>query len=441
MEFPRTGVQSTTYIDLSRPSNAPTRRLLGLNASEVQTLAPGEELDLQTIRYLLERVARLCPGMIYVLDTTILSVITMTGESNEMFNHIRCNIASIPFGGMVLVPMCVDNHHFLLVFRKCRNETGLLWDVLVYDSMLLRLRLDSQNGNTISSNSWKFFRSLVNFLFRALFSFCIPAQNIYIDLIWCPQQPNGYDCGVAVCLNAMDVIVGGGQPSTRTIARSVCVVPRFDEWTIESPSLTGLLEDSDPISSTNFYWSAGRWLVFQLCRRAVDRFPVNNDAIAARNSVSTRLEDLQVSAQPRDPFIDEGQGSSLPLAIQRSKWIVKAWWMSKERLLLLMAQLYGKATNLGAYTGTFGERDMHVFIQTISVSVNPMHETRHLEVREAALESAWHDPEIISELAVDIQSAWLALDGVRPPEWFGRGELRAGEVSSEDLGTNYIPKS
>lgn len=413
--------QAGNAQSLTRPSDAAPRSFVGLtSAASIDTLAPGQPLDLQAVVYILERTARLWPGHVHVVDTHILDVLTAVGEDNEMFDDLRCQIASIPVGGVVLFPMCADDHHFLIVLKKCLNQGSLVCQALVYDSVLLNRVGD---GGYIRRDYWNYIASRISLLHRSLFSFCPQMGSLYIDLVLCPQQPNDYDCGIAVCLNAMDIIAHKGLATYPTSEGGYCAAPAFD-------IIRGLnkynREDDMPIinqlSAPGLYWSAGRKFVFQLCGRAIERPHPNREALlAARENVSAGLEALVRSEQatfmlatsPRSN--PTGASFLLPTIDEHTMaWKLECWFQSRTTLMSLMDSLQLVASNLGTVTSR--AEDVRVFTAALTVSIDPMHEAHRQRTREVAQDNAWQDPELVQELFADVTAAKLELEGLRLPE-------------------------
>lgn len=415
---------------LTRPRDAAPRSFVGLtSAASIDTLAPGQPLDLQAVVYVLERTARLWPGHVHVVDTHILDVLTAVGEDNEMFDDTRCQIASIPVGGVVLFPMCADDHHFLFVLKKCLFQGALVCQAFVYDSILLN-RLD--DGGNIRRDYWDYVASRIAYLHRSLFSFCAPMQSLYIDLILCPQQPNDYDCGISVCLNAIDIITHKGVATSPTFEGAHCTAPEFGiiRW------LSGTTHGAD-MSSINqlgcpgLYWSAGRNFVFQLCSRAIERPRTNREALlAARENVSAGLVALVRSEQAAF-VVDISPGSnptdtSLLLAMDEDTmaWNLQCWFQSRSSLLNLMTSLQNMASNLGTVTSR--AEDVRVFTAALTISIHPMHEAHRQRTREIAQDNAWQDPELVQELFADVTAAKLELEGLRLPEGWETAVPRYG---------------
>lgn len=405
---------------LVRPSDAAPRSFVGLtDAASIDTLAPGQPLDLQAVIYVLERAARLWPGHVHVVDTHILDVLPAVGEDNEMFNENRCQIASIPVGGVVLFPICSEGHHFLLVFKKCLVQGALFWQTFVYDSILLN-RLDE--AGWIARNYWDYITSRIAYLHRSLFSFCIPMQRLYINLMMCPQQPNGYDCGVSVCLNAMDIITYRGMATCLTYEAAYCTAPEFNIIRdINRNTRHGDESSINQLSRPGLYWSAGRQFVFQLCGRAIDRPHANREALlTARESVSASLEALVRSEQDAfvvnvPPVFNPADGPLLSAMDEETRaWNLQCWFQSKETLGSLMKRLQGMASTIGTVTSRAA--DVHVFTAALTIGIHPMHEAHRQRTREIAQDNAWQDPEIVQELFADFTTARMALEGLRLPE-------------------------
>lgn len=402
---------------LSRPLDATSPSIIGLG-NEINTLAPEQPLDLQAVLHVLERAARLWPGHVYVLDTHILDVLRAFGENNDVFDETRRQIASIPINGVILVPLCIAQHHYLFILKKCLFQGALVCQAFVYDSILLR-RVDNQ-GN-FDPSFWAFLAENLAFLHRSLFSFCASMQTLYIDLMMCPQQPNDYDCGVAVCLNALDFIAHRGVLSLPMAARAYCVAPSFD---IIRESMV-FSQQGQPESIVNklgsLYWSAARRFVFQLCGRAIDRAHANQQAlIAAREDVSAQLDALIRSEQAAMQADVPSRSASSPCALlldrdrAMASWQLECWMHSKMALLYLMSKLQQVASSMG--TPTSRPEDVCTFTNALTVNIHPMHEAQRQRIAELARASAWHDPELVQELIADVGSAKWALEEVRLPE-------------------------
>lgn len=405
---------------LSRPLDATPPSIIGL-ADEIDTLAPEEPLDLQVVVHVLERAARLWPGHVYVLDTHILDVLRAYGEDSDMFDENRRQIASIPVDGVILVPICVGQHHSLFILKKCIFQGASVCQAFIYDSILLRRINDEGN---FDPQYWEFLAETLSFVQRSLFSFCPPMEKLYIDLMMCPQQPNDYDCGVAVCLNAMDYIAHRGMLTLPMAARAYCEAPRLDiiagsvafspERRLESPA--------DKLG--NLYWSAGRRFVFQLCDRAIDHAPpANREAlIDARENVADQLEELITSEQAAmeadaSDLSDSTSSPSAPVSSEdgeHAAWTRHCWINSKIALLYLMKRLQDVASNMG--TPAFQEEDVRVFTNARTVSVHPIHEAQRQRITEIAQDNAWRDPELVQEFFDDVVTAKSALQEVRFPE-------------------------
>lgn len=422
--------QAGNSQSLIRPRDAAPRSFVGLtNAASIDTLAPGQSLDLQAVVYILERTARLWPGHVHVVDTHILDVLTQVGENDEMFDELRCQIASIPVGGVVLFPMCADDHHFLFVLKKCLFQGVLVCQAFVYDSILLS-RLDA--GGNVRRDYWEYIVSRIAYLHRSLFSFCAPMQSLYIDLMMCPQQPNDYDCGIAVCLNALDIIAHKGVAACPLFDAAYCAAPDFGiiRW------ITGSTQQND-VSSINqlscpgLYWSAGRKFVFQLCSRAIERPHANREALlAARQNVSAGLEALVRSEQAAfvvdyPPAISSTDVSLLSAMDEDTMaWNLQCWFQSRASLMGLMKRLQDMASNLG--TVTLRAEDVRVFTAALTISIHPMHEAHRQRTRELAQDNAWQDPELVQELFADVTTANLELEGLKLPEGWQTAVPRYG---------------
>lgn len=392
------------FQNLARPLYVEPRPFNHLtSASDIESLNPGEELDLQCIMVALERVTRLCPGTACLLDTHALGFLPRAGETHNLdpsFEALRCQVASVPLGGFVLLPMCENGHHFLLVFRKyCLKSSGVAWEVRVYDSFLLS-RFHGRN-NMIKDEYWDYISDKIRVLYEQVFSYCTPAQALGVHFMLCPQQPNAYDCGVAVVLNAIEVIVNEAQrPLKNQVAEAILDAPGFqaglptrgDWFTHPSDSIDMLSLWYD----LGLYWQAGRNFVFQLCTPSVEHLQGNQDNLPIiQENVSFRLQKLLMHEQNR----------------AQTEGLVYFQQKSKEALLDHIEKLLTLARSVG--TPARMTEDASVFASVVNPTINPEHEHRLPFIIQAAYERAHHDPGMVRDLAADLETAKQTLEGVQ----------------------------
>lgn len=424
-------------VNLQRPASYPPRSFVGLTTRhEVLSLAPQQWFDLNVVLYVLERLACLRPGKVQVLDSHNFPILCsidqgLMKESKGDFDALRCQVATVPPEGMLLVPLCEDNHHILLVFKKRLLDNVLLWEVEVYDSMLMR-HIAPVNGN-VDQQYWPRIFRYLTVLRHRLFSFCTPAEKIRkISLMQCPQQPNNHDCGVAVCLNALAVIASEGQPPARVFDSKTSSVPSLSLAEPDTRTLNSLPEPRPrAMGEEAIYWTTGRILVFELCKGAVEEPHKNrNVLIGTRDHVAALLEAMwegeagkpahtssfaatsgQEAPSSGLAFTDEGG------TVQQECSQLKAF----DAILDPLQRLRDMANRLGTQTSS-GE-DVRAFLNALDVQINPAFRTQRDQVMRAAQEFAWHDCRVIEELNEELRLAWLRVNDKALPlrlEWIFR---------------------
>lgn len=236
---------------LARPvgSQPPSDRKLDdsytLDGRSLNTLRPGEWLDDVVINTFLRSLCLAQPGKCVTFDSAVLLPLLVALESedseptaiDELYQPFRTLAATVTGNqGLVFMPFCVNNH-WVLAVADFQNQA-----IRVYDSMVFR----DETGKVVPSELVTSILPCV----KGTLSFCMAEDQWAVEHMWLPIITNTTECGVYVCLMALQhAYMPGFHPDE--------CIGRFWHWT----------GDLAYYGLNACYWLVGRKIILQVCRR------------------------------------------------------------------------------------------------------------------------------------------------------------------------------
>lgn len=211
-----------------------------LDSQSLNSLKPGTWLDDSVINTFFRSLCFAQPGQFVTFDSAALeSLRGAQADIDQHYQTLRTQAATVTANaGLVFMPFCVDSH-WVLAVADFRHRI-----IRIYDSLVTR----DPRGEGIRGS---YMVEMILPIVKNTLSFCRYYEDQWdVDLMWLPILPNGTDCGVYICLMALQHAYMRGF----THLDYVDLFWHEDEY-------PGMYRLGDS------YFLAGRLVILQVCRR------------------------------------------------------------------------------------------------------------------------------------------------------------------------------
>lgn len=238
-----------------------------LDKESIKSIGPYNWLDDGVINAFLRSLCLARPGQCVTFDSTPLKVLQATVEYaeatsltqtalNEDYKPFRTLVATVTGNkGLVFMPFCIQDH-WLLAVADFKKEL-----IRVYDSMAFT----DGTGKIIPSDLVRRILPCV----RGTLTFCIGEYQWPVEYMWLPIKPNVTECGVYICLMALQHAYEPGFMPDNYVAQ-------FHDWN----------GNWSYYELDECYWLAGRKIILEVCRRRFKPNPdgtLRTDVLVAQN--------------------------------------------------------------------------------------------------------------------------------------------------------------
>lgn len=367
---------ATQVQQLQRPpgNQPPTDRNFDdsytLDYRSLVSIGPFQWLDDGVINTFLRSLCLARPGQYVALDSTPLQHLQTMLESestapqtqaeiDELYKTLRTLAATVTGNrGLVFMPFCIEDH-WILAVADFESQV-----IRVYDSLVSC----TETGMIVPSDLVERILPCV----KGILSFCIDESQWAVLHMWLPIQRNLTECGVYVCLMALQN------------AHKRNFMP--DDYVTMYGNA-----DGDPLyyELEVCYWMAGRRVILEVCRRYFK--PVSNETQLGLLYVSQSING--VFRHYYDPPLAERQTSQFP------PYHVARYW-TLDRVINALDWLIESIAYLG-FTQFLRDND-RIQRNACNVVLTMAGEPYRNEIVEEAVNYAWHDGEALRNLATDL---------------------------------------
>lgn len=358
---------------LARPvgSQPPSDRKMDgtytLDGNSLKSLLVGEWLDDVVVNTFLKSLCLARPGKCVTFDSAVLLVLFVTLRSGEstppaidaLYRPLRTLAATVTGNqGLVFMPFCI-NAHWVLAVADLQNQV-----IRVYDSLVSC----DETGHVVPSELVKSIIPCV----KGILSFCMAEDRWAIQHMWLPITANTTECGVYVCLMAL-------QHAYMPWFNADYCVGRFYDW---NRNLLYYGLDA-------FYWLMGRKIILGVCRRYFQ--PTPDDATLTPPLVEQNINEAWDSHVVAFP-------AGLPF--YRLKPYFKARLQTLYQVLNALTWVIDSIDSLGS--------TQHVHLsesiqnKAREVVVTPPGQPFLNEIVNEAVSYAWHDVGALQNLVQDL---------------------------------------
>lgn len=358
---------------LARPvgSQPPSDRKLDdsctLDDRSIKSLLPEEWIDDAVVNTFLRSLCLAQPGKCVTFDSAVLLLLLIALGSeestqaaiDELYKPFRTLAATVTGNqGLVFMPFCIGSH-WVLAVADFQNQV-----IRVYDSMVSC----HGTGRVVPSK-------LVNWILpcvKGTLSFCITEDQWAVEHMWLPIRTNYTECGVYICLMALQhAYMPGFKPDD--------YVSRFHDWN----------GNWSYYELDFYYWYTGRKIILEVCRRYFK--PTSNDPLwtphVVGQNIHERLNYFAVKA-PEDVHISR----LMPYFDARSRTLYQ--------VMNALAWAINSIDNLGS------TRHVHltesIQKKARQVVLTPPGVPFLNEIVNEAVSYAWHDAEALRNLEEDL---------------------------------------
>lgn len=348
-----------------------------LDNESLESIGPFRWLDDAVINTFLRSLCLARPGQCVTFDSTVLNALQTTLESedaasltpaevDELFKPFRTLAATVTGNrGLVFMPFCMGDH-WILAVADFKSQV-----IRVYDSLV------SCTGTGTIVPSELVHRILV--CATGTLSFCIDESQWAVQHMWLPIERNLTECGVYVCLMALQ------HAHERDFV--------LDDYNKIYRHVYGHLSRYE---LEMCYWMAGRRVILEVCRRYFK--PVSHETqlrvIQVGWSINKRFRDYY------DPPLEEKQTSQF-----------KTFHMARFRTLRCVTDalqwLIDSIGELGSAENLSENESIQNKARNVVLTLAG--EPFRNEIVEEAAQYALHDVKALQNLKLDLRLARQAL--------------------------------
>lgn len=369
-------------LGLDPPAGRKLDGSYSLDSQSLNSLNPGKWLDDGVIDIFFRNLCVAKPGQFVTFDSAALEALRMgddgsltEAEIDKHYQTFRTRAATVTANaGLVFMPFCVDSH-WVLAVADLQHRI-----IRIYDSLV---RCDP-TGRDIRGSS---VVGMILPIVKKTLSFCRDEDQWDEELMWLPIVPNITDCGVYICLMALQ----------HSCMRRFTYLDYVDCWHENDYPPMYYLDDS--------YFLAGRLIILQVCRR-----------------FSRQAEDLRETWDVEDRIIWGLQHHLVEppaqQAVQDFNTYCEARFSTLHRVSTALLWFIYEIEYLGS--PQFLQENEDLQIRAREVVLSEAGEPFRQEIAYESCLYAWHDAEAAINFRQDL---FAALDHLRREEIYARGLL------------------
>lgn len=362
---------------LQRPWNVvpPDDRKLdasySLGRDSLVSILPGEHLDDRIINTFFRNLCVVKPGQFVTFDSVSLEDLRVReqglqtqAEIDEHYKSFRTLAATVTANaGLVFMPFCV-NSHWVLAVADFQHRI-----IRIYDSLV---SCDSTGRYIQGSDVVEMILPIA----KRTLSFCHDADQWGWEPVWLPILPNYTDCGVYICLMAL-------QHSYKRGFTYLDYVHSF--WHENEYLAHYALDDS--------YFLAGRLIILQVCRRFFRRAEDLRETRNVENCIISDLRQQLVEAPAQQP-------------VNNFNTYHEARFGTLYRVSVALLWLTKLIEFLGSLHVLFLQENIDIQFTAPDVVLSEAGEPFRDEIAYESWLYAWHDAEAAINFRQDLLAAW-----------------------------------